>query len=246
MSLFAKVSEHLKRTQLARRFGVQFSRRATFQLPQRIRLDGRWVSLSFPPEGGVANDFLCCLLEDNYGLSRARGPVKTILDIGGNVGFFSLAARSWFPQARIHVYEPNPRILPFLRANADVARAEVFPEAVGAADGFVNLDDHGDSNQAHTVQSAAGNIPQTALATVVARLGGSVDLAKIDCEGAEWEMLQDAESWKRFRRLRMEYHLVSGHSLEELRTRLRDLGFRIIFESPGGESWGTLWADNTR
>jgi FkbM family methyltransferase len=247
MKVLSRAFDHLRRLRRARRFGVPFSRRASFSVPHQIRLADRMVDLSFPPERGMKDDFLACFLDDAYGLSKTHGVIRTIVDIGGNVGFFSVAARSWFPEAVIHVYEPNPRIGGDLQANAAVANVRVYPEAVGASDAIVKLEDAGDSNQARTLPAVAGvGIRQVALAKVIERIGGQVDFAKIDCEGAEWDMLRDADSWKRIRLVRMEYHLLKNGSLDELRRRFQTLGFEIIFCNSTGLTWGMLWCENRR
>jgi FkbM family methyltransferase len=193
-------------------------------------------------EHGARIDFLMCLIEDGYGLEVLKQIPSTVLDIGANQGFFALAARSFFPDATIHCYEPNPRILSILSQNAAAARAEVFREAVGADEGTVFLEESGDSNQARTTSVAGGAaVPQVSLRTAVGRLGGRVDLAKIDCEGAEWQMFGDPEPWKAIRHLRMEYHLMGKHGFSEVHSRLLGFGFEILHHESSGD-WGTVWA----
>jgi FkbM family methyltransferase len=245
VGLIRQISEHVHRMRRARRFGVSFVRRSRFTAPVEIHLNGRPVPLSFPPEPGVTNDFLACIIEDHYGLQRLLSRPRTILDIGANVGFFALAARHYFPDALIHAYEPNPRIKPMASANADVGSFVLYAEAVGAERGFVSISDDGDSNQARTDArgTVEANIPQTALRDAVARLGGLVDLAKIDCEGAEWELLEDRDSWSRIRQVRMEYHLWGVHTFSELEHALKAVHFSIEKHVPCGE-FGLVWCDN--
>ena len=83
-----------------------------------------------------------------------------VLDIGANIGFFAIAARGYFPEALIHAYEPNPRIIPYLDQQSRIANFKYFPEAVGSVDGRVNLLDSGDSNQARTQTIEDGLINQ--------------------------------------------------------------------------------------
>lgn len=85
---------------------------------------------------------------------------------------------------------------------------------------------------------------QVPLAEVVERLGGRIDLAKIDCEGAEWEMFQAAEPWRRIADVRMEYHLWGPPCFRgEVEQIFSELGFDIYFHNSAGE-WGTVWARN--
>jgi FkbM family methyltransferase len=244
--MFRKFLQHLRRVANARRFGIAFTRRASFVLPTTIQLGGKSIPVSSPAEHGAAIDFLTCFIEDEYGLRDVGMPVQTIADIGANIGFFSMAAKSYFPGATIHAYEPNPRILPHCFENAAAAQFQVFGEAVGAQAGFVSIEDSGDSNQARTVSSkeSGSRVSQVSLGTVVERLGGTVDLAKVDCEGAEWELFEDAGPWAHIAQLRMEYHLWGRHTFADVDQALRKIGFTILYHRPAGE-WGTVWARNT-
>lgn len=241
--LTEKLRGHLRRLRNSRRFGVRFVRRGSFRIPERVKLPGGFIELSSPNENGARTDFLMCLLDDGYGLAGIHDEPTTILDIGANIGFFAIAARSFFPSATIHCYEPNPKILPYLEKNAAAAGARVFPEAVGAGSGTVFLEERGDSNQARTAGATTGlAVPQVGLATAVERLNGKIDLAKIDCEGAEWDMFEDPEPWKAIRHLRMEYHLIGGRRFADVQSRLSALGFEISHHDPAG-GWGTVWAE---
>lgn len=245
--MIKQIVQHIRRISKARRFGVPFTRRASFKLPASIRLRGQSVPISSPTEHGATNDFLTCFIEDDYGLSAVGFPVQTIADIGANIGFFSMAARAYYPGAKIHAYEPNPRVLEHSLKNAATAEFNLFAEAVGATAGYVAIDDSGDSNQARTIPGAGSRsqIPQVSLSTVVERLGGRIDLAKIDCEGAEWELFSDSPAWAGIKNIRMEYHLWGKHVFTDVEQSLRRNGFEIHHHKPAGE-WGIVWARNTK
>ncbi len=203
--------------------------------------------LSSPDEGGAAIDFLTCFIEDEYGLSAVDFPVHTVADIGANIGLFSMAARGYFPTARIHSYEPNPRVLEHSSKNAAAAEFTLFAEAVGARAGYVSIDESGGSNQARTIAASKSGhrIPQVSLSTVVERLGGRIDFAKIDSEGAEWELLADPTAWPAIKNIRMEYHLWGRRVFTDVEQSLGRIGFQIHHHSSAGE-WGTVWARNTK
>ena len=245
--MIASIPMHLRRRLNARRFGVPFARRASFVVPKRIRLGAQFVPLALPPEHGAQSDFVTCFINDDYGLSKTKGPVKTIADIGANIGFFSMAARSYFPNATIHAYEPNPRILQYSTTNAACAEFTLFSEAVGRTTGLVSIVDCGDSNQARTssAENRVASVPQVVFSTVVRRLGGQIDLVKIDCEGAEWELFADEIPWLAVKRLRMEYHLSEDRTYTDLECSLSRLGFQIHHHQPSG-LFGTVWARNIK
>jgi FkbM family methyltransferase len=245
--MIKRILAHIQRLSRARRFRVPFYRRANFRIPSIVRIHDRTVTVASPGEHGAASDFVTCFIDDEYGLGELNDPITTIADIGANIGFFSMAARSYFPAATIHSYEPNPRIVPYATKNAAAAGFQLFSEAVGAAAGFISIEDTSDSNQARTAPASESGLrlPQVSLATVVERLGGRVDLAKIDCEGAEWNLFTDSTPWSAIRLVRMEYHLWGKHTYSEVQSSFDRLGFAIDHHASSGE-WGTVWCHNLR
>jgi FkbM family methyltransferase len=223
------------------KFGFVFVRARWFKMPRRVRIAGRRIELHYPPEIGVETDFISCFVRNDYGLRRRIQEVRTILDIGANVGFFSLAAKGYYPYATIHAYEPNPRILPFLRANVSELEIGVYDEAVGSRDGFTNMVDNGPSNQARTCTGEDGEIRVVSLDKAIQRLGGWVDLLKLDCEGAEWDLFQIRDCWQRIGNVRMEYHLFHGETFQQVADALRSLGFAVI-RTQHDVGFGIAWA----
>ncbi|MGA8088996.1 MAG: FkbM family methyltransferase [Terracidiphilus sp.] len=225
------------------RFRVLYFRGTNYKVPSRIRVAKKGVSLRYLDEPGISSDFIECLIYNVYGLGQRLRQVRTILDIGANVGFFSLAAKEYYPDAIIHAYEPNPRVQKLLRANVEGLNIEVYPEAVGGQAGQVTLSDESVSNMARTCpsQDAKGGIAQIRLDAAVERIGGAVDLLKMDCEGAEWEMFGLADSWDSIKNVRMEYHLYRGESVEQVMQTLSGLGFRITRLGPQRNDMGIIW-----
>jgi len=77
---------------------------------------------------------------------------------------------------------------------------------------------------------------------VIERLGGKIDILKIDCEGAEWELFEDAASWQKVNSVTMEYHLWArpGSSVEDVKEKFNELGFRVISHSPISDKFGLI------
>lgn len=228
-----RIDTLLKRRKAAAELGVRFQRCASFRLPHVIKVNGRLQRLSLPEENGIKVAFIELLLDDCYGcgtLERRGDRIQTVLDIGGNVGLFGLAARNAFPGATIHCYEPNKLLEPYLSVQAVAAEFTVFMEAVGRERGMIDLDRNEDSVQTRSRSNAQGDIPQIAFREAIERLGGEVDLLKMDCEGQEWELFKDKESWRHIRHLTMEYHLFTpGNTEQEVKDNLTRLGFRITY-----------------
>ena len=129
----------------------------------------------------------------------------------------------------IHSYEPNPAILSNLRHHAEAVGGVVYPEAVQSKGGFVSLSvDENDSFVTQSQFAESSDICAIAFSDVVGRAGGRIDLLKMDCEGAEWDILEDTESWKHVYRVVCEYHGSSSNVHTKIIERLQYLGFTIL------------------
>jgi len=205
-------------------------------------VDSRTARLNLPGDGGTKTAFVDVLMDDCYRLRTFPKTTRTVLDIGAHAGLFSIAGRLAFPNAKIHAYEPNPQMLPFLSNQAETAHFSFFGEAVGLAEGRISLDSGADSVHTRTHRTEQGEIHCTSFASAVARLGGAVDLVKLDCEGAEWEILKDEKTWKDVSNLTMEFHLWAGYTIEELKARIVQLGFEVRHCNLCGKDFGLLQA----
>src|SRR4051812_31383614 len=229
--MLTKPLTYLHRKLKAHHLGVTFKRTTSFVAPTQIKINGTRQSISLPGDHGTAMAFRDLFLDDCYGLTTCTVPMATILDIGAHVGLFGLAVRDRFPQTTLHAYEPNPNLEKHLKVQANVAHFAYFMEAVGLEDGKVTLAINDNSVWTRSKVDPTGDIPQIAFRRALQRLGGSVDLVKsidlvkLDCEGAEWQILQDAHAWQAVRNLAMEYHLWPNHTHDEIQAVVQQLGF---------------------
>ena len=124
-----------------------------------------------------------------------------IVDIGANIGAFTLDAAILYPAATVHAYEPDPRAREVLErnveANALSSRVRIWPEAVAGTAGTLTLwrADGSMESSAHLPDAGrrdSCDVAAVTLPTVVARTSGRVALLKIDCEGAEAEIMENA------------------------------------------------------
>jgi FkbM family methyltransferase len=211
----------------ALRLGFFFLRHRDIELPSTMRIEGERRPISVPPDDwAVPGIFTEVLLEDVYRLRGRDGNLRTIADVGANVGAFALAARQTNRGAEIHAYEPNPRLEQYLAVQCRAARARYFLEAVaGDASGRALEESSDSSGYTRTVPGA--DVPSVTLATVVERMGGHIDLLKLDCEGAEWELFADSAPWAAISAVAMEYHLVPGETPDSVRATFERLGFTV-------------------
>jgi len=232
----------LRRWYRARCLGFAFFGTSRTPNPKRVSIGRRKIDLSFPEKGGYLSDIIDIWLEDDYGLGSISPVPQTILDVGANIGLFSLWAVHCCPFARIHAYEPNPRVLKHLSNNVEGFPIQVFPNALGSSRGRGSLFDSSDSRLAQMSPNSSGPVEIEPLCTALDRLNGRVDLLKLDCEGGEWDILNSANALEKVHHIRMEYHLSEGHTLAELKEVTERLSFKMtrLKENTG---FGIAWLE---
>ncbi len=122
-------------------------------------------------------------------------PDDVCMDVGGNVGFFSVLMGQSASSGKVHVFEPIPLNASLVRANCDLnslTNVAVNNVAVGASEGTVQFSVSVDS--AYSSMHATGRLAQervidVPVITLDSYVSGSgiprVDIMKVDVEGAE-------------------------------------------------------------
>jgi FkbM family methyltransferase len=134
-----------------------------------------------------------------YYLPPALEP-KVILDIGSNIGTSILFFHEKFPAAKIYGFEPHPETFRVLQANVgSIPSVEIFNYALGAIDAKISLAfDGADFSRFGAKDATVSRLGTIATTDCEARHAGAVmkslglarvDLIKIDCEGAEYDVL---------------------------------------------------------
>jgi FkbM family methyltransferase len=210
-------------------------------LPRRVSLRDSVISLDAPSEPGLSNDYVNIWLDDEYGLRSLASAPSRIVDIGANIGLFSLWASRNYPKAIIHAYEPSESIAAYAERNlASRPQVQLYRSGVSSKAGFAQLVQAGESRVVRAVGGASDGVPMLPFADVVARMGGPVDLLKLDCEGAEWDIFADPNPFRDVQVVRMEYHLIEGRTVQDVRQAAEDLGFQVekLIENDG---FGIAW-----
>jgi FkbM family methyltransferase len=170
-----------------------------------------------------------------------EGPV-TLLDFGANTGGFPLTLLAHgIPVARGIAVELNPltctRLAVNLGQNRLWGKIEVIQGAVCGKSGDLQVKVSQGSVSDSIVFEADGADVLTVAGWTVddlvnSRFGptGSIDLCKIDIEGAEYEVFATPhhQTLQRCRWIVIEIHEVPGHQPEEIHDKLRALGFEIV------------------
>jgi FkbM family methyltransferase len=193
---------------------------------------------------------------DEYRLAGvADGAWDTVFDVGAHIGLFSVRAA---PLARrVLSFEPVAENFEMLSHNLSGARfSHVTPirKAVAGRRGTMALYPS-DNPSAHSMYPEHGpraapiQVETLTLEDVFREyLVERCDLLKLDCEGAEYEILAavPAELWERILRIRMEYHPVEGKNewrVGKLRGELQERGYRCeVLPSKKSPDKGHLFA----
>src|SRR5262245_19208804 len=175
----------------------------------------------------------------------------TVLDIGAHVGVFSASAASKASHGRVYSLEPFPSNFELLEENVRLnGLRNVRPLMLGLAEtaGRRNLYlDPGNSGGHSMLLQGDGTSVMITTATLEGFLAsekvGRVHLMKVDCEGAEYEILSSAppEVLARVDRIVLEYHGPREDAERILENRLKACGF-VVRKVPIHRELGTLYA----
>ena len=173
-----------------------------------------------------------------YHILRLVPRDATILDVGANIGYYSLTlAHRLGPSANVHSFEPNPPTLVRLRRNVEINRLEnihVHGVALSDREGTAQILERVGNSGATTLRDGGKGAILTTLDRFVAEHGISqLDFVKVDIEGHESRMLVGASrSLARFLpTLQIELNppvlAKLGARAEDVIKPLRKLGYKL-------------------
>lgn len=223
--------------------------------PIPLLLDGRpggrpytvrtWDGLvcELRPGRGDRRGFYETIIRGDYldqGQRLGRG--DTVIDVGANVGCFTLMAAAMVgPSGRVMALEPEPDTYEQLVRN--VARSGLRNiltrrVAVGGRSGIARLhvtkvalySSMYDSVDGRASVGTQEEVAVVTLGQVMAETGiERCHYLKIDCEGCEHEILRslDGETAARLDQITLESHRLEGSDPTFLARRLRELGFDV-------------------
>jgi FkbM family methyltransferase len=174
-------------------------------------------------------------------LTWEPGRNHNILDIGANVGVTGLVLAQ-IPGARVTCYEPDPENCAMLRSNIDHNGLEnviVREAAIGTRNGQVQFQLHAESTGG-SLSSNGASVDAKSLTVDAITLGRAVEecasegdeiaLLKCDCEGGEYDLLEQLTPSlaARIRNLTIEVHdLDSKRNVEWVSKKLSGLGYEV-------------------
>ena len=185
------------------------------------------------------------LVEGEYGQVLPllpAGPVR-VLDIGANLGSFTVWLQHHHGLREAYCFEPEPgsfNLCRFNLANNGCETATPIPKAIGgrnrtiemwtdtARPGSVNI-----YGQPSSAAKEKKSVEVIALADWLRATPGNFDLLKMDCEGAEWEIFRETppDLLRRFNVIIAEVHadpVQPNTPVAEFRQRLEAAGFTTV------------------
>lgn len=188
-------------------------------MPKTVRVYGHDLALS----GDQGDDYYRQLADHSDATDAVLRALRTVVgahavcvDVGANLGLYSLGLALLAPRGRIYAFEPSPHVFKRLVSNIDANGAsniEAFQAAVSDREGVVGFHEipfftAGSFTEAErtsigsdAVGSVLIEVPCTSLDAFVERQAiQGLDVIKIDVEGAELTVLDGArESLARHR-----------------------------------------------
>lgn len=197
-----------------------------------------------------------CFFDDQYlqkfdERSFVQNPM--ILDIGANVGYAALYFFRKFPKATIHSFEPMPFLQNTLHQYQQTYKYydwKIHPYGLWKEPGTLELFTNSTDN--FTATSGVMQVSNTdkkfkvQVSTVYNFINDNkietIDLLKLDCEGAEYEILFSLsdEDYKKVKRIAMETHVTKHHKTEDLVEFLKTKGFQLSYITK--PETGHVWA----
>lgn len=198
-------------------------------------------------------------LREDYGKMPDNA---VIIDLGANIGVFTVYATTTARKVTVYAYEPLRDFYNLMRENVELNRqdstVECFNYAVaseattrtlyvkGTDFFFPTLVGKETSNGQESAPESI-EVRCTTLADIIeSNKLERVDMLKMDCEGAEYEILYPTPPsyFERIKEIRMEYHNLDTEErhLESLTRFLKKHGYRITHVQATSDTNGSVWA----
>lgn len=177
-----------------------------------------------------------------------------IIDIGANIGTFTVLAGRLKSKSRIYAYEPFPDNYRVLKKNIELnklqERAKAFQFGVANKRETRNLFIGKEGNATHSLFNNSGKsvqIKTVSLEDIFKENNLSrCDLLKVDCEGAEYEIFNSVKKniLRKIFAINLEYH--SNGNPNTLKKRLKKEGFKVAMHGPDFQGNGFIYAINEK
>lgn len=202
------------------------------------------LKVELRPNSGDRFGFYEIMLRGDY---TKGGPVlkpgDTVIDVGANIGCFSMLASSLVgPTGRVIALEPELSTFEQLRKNIALNQAEnVTPLRLALSNDIGTTELYSgdsmlfssmfDSVDGRNMESLAQKVPTMSLSQLMwQEKFDHCDYLKLDCEGAEYQILDavDEELGRKITQVVIEIHTIPGREPTEITSKLENLGFSLV------------------
>lgn len=175
----------------------------------------------------------------------------TVIDIGANIGAFSLYASQKASRGIVYCFEPFPDNYQLLKEQLrinHIQNVQAFNLGVSNKAGQQDLYLSGINTGGHSLQfeQAAGKV--TIQTTTLEQFCQDhqihhIDFLKLDCEGSEFDIIKhNPDILHRISKIVMECHPYPSESVEGMKQLLESYGFTVIREACNHENIEMLYA----
>ena len=181
-----------------------------------------------------------------------------IIDVGAHVGYFTIYAAQKAKNGKIISFEPSKESFQVLENNLKINNIQnVIGENLGvrskSGDSILYIDKNheiGDSMFSNDEDLTKENVQVTSIPEIVKKHKiESIDLLKLDCEGAEYEIILELPSsiLNTIKRIAMEVHEIENYSISDIEKFLTKNNFQVkrkylLSEKKfSNEKYSTIW-----
>ena len=191
-------------------------------------------------------------LQKQYG--EVKG-FKNAVDIGGNIGLFSLFCWNNGVE-KIITIEPDPKNLYHLELNREIAPVDydwqIIPCGLSYCDGIAKIERHNHGNSSslfsdeYNMSGAQDifEIDTMNINSILNKIDGDIDILKLDCEGGEFPAFRTItkENIARVKNIVCEIHEAPFMCSDEIISILNKNGFIVSIVSPLKDGLITVYA----
>lgn len=167
-------------------------------------------------------------------LDEAISKAASIVDIGAHIGAFSIYAATINPIAQISAYEPEQLNFKAFKENLKLNNIKnITPKNLAVAGKeeqrtfYLNKDSHNHSLTKDLPSQTKEVTTQTTTLERIIHKHGNIDLLKMDCEGAEFEIFAATPpaTLRHISKIHLEYHEYEN-PVTNLEKALQSAGFK--------------------
>lgn len=205
---------------------------------QPAKVNFRDYQFDVPDAFSFLWQFYEIFVEEAYAFNTSHEK-PVIYDCGANVGTSCIFFKERYPKARVKAFEADPVIGNLLTTNLhrhNLTDIEITNKAVWTHNEGIELVQEGADGASVFAQGDKIKVPSVRLSDLLKK-ERSVDLLKIDIEGAEAVVLKDCkDSLHHVQNIFVEYHSFVGQPqhLDEIIHTLKANGFRYFIKNTQG------------